>query len=164
MVACLAVAEVRPFRALTYDRSVAGPLGDLVSPPYDVISAEQRLGYLDASAFNAVRLILPEVEYEEVAGLIADWRARGVLTRAESPVMIGWTQTFTLPDGATLKPAGAGADWGPAVDESTLAAKPDDEILETIRVDCLEGAYYLIDYRGYEGYEPGDNVVFTHGR
>ena len=64
-----------------------------------------------------------------------------------------------IPDGATLKPAGAGSDWGGAVDESTLAALPDEEILKAIREDCLEGAYYLVDYRGYEGYEPGDNVV-----
>lgn len=35
----------------------------------------------------------------------------------------------------------------------------ESEILEATRVDCLKGAYYLIDYRGFEGYEPGDNVV-----
>ena len=64
-----------------------------------------------------------------------------------------------VPEGAALKPAGAGDDWGAAVDESTLAAQADEEILAAIREDCLEGAYYLIDYRGYEGYEPGDNVV-----
>ena len=37
--------------------------------------------------------------------------------------------------------------------------KADAEILEATRKDCLEGAWYLIDYRGYEGYKPGDNVV-----
>jgi hypothetical protein len=31
--------------------------------------------------------------------------------------------------------------------------------LTTIREEVLQGAYYLIDYRGYAGYEPGDNVV-----
>ena len=33
-----AVPTVRPFRALRYDPAVAGPLDDLVAPPYDVIS------------------------------------------------------------------------------------------------------------------------------
>ncbi|MCB0416727.1 MAG: pyruvate dehydrogenase [Bdellovibrionaceae bacterium] len=33
------------------------------------------------------------------------------------------------------------------------------EILETVRKEVLEGAYPLIDYRGYEGYTPGDNVI-----
>jgi pyruvate dehydrogenase E1 component len=46
-----------------------------------------------------------------------------------------------------------------AVDESTVEAVDEHTILEAIRKDVLEGAYYLIDYRGYAGYEPGDNVV-----
>lgn len=41
----------------------------------------------------------------------------------------------------------------------------DASILAQTREDCLAGAYYLIDHRGAEGYEPGDNVVhlFTMG-
>ncbi len=35
----------------------------------------------------------------------------------------------------------------------------DEAILEAVRADCLRGAYYLLDGRGREGYEPGDNVV-----
>lgn len=35
----------------------------------------------------------------------------------------------------------------------------DKDILKEIRNDVLKGAYYLLDYRGFEGYEPGDNVV-----
>jgi pyruvate dehydrogenase E1 component len=60
---------------------------------------------------------------------------------------------------ATLKPKGAGSEWNQAIDESTLPALEDEELLERARVDCLAGAYYLVDWRGYEGYEPGDNVV-----
>jgi pyruvate dehydrogenase E1 component len=36
---------------------------------------------------------------------------------------------------------------------------PDEELLARVRKDCLAGAYYLVDGRGREGYEPGDNVV-----
>ena len=93
------MAFVRPFRALTYDRQVAGPLSGVVSPPYDVISPEEREGYLAASDHNAVRLILPGTDYDDVAGLMADWLAAGVITRADAPVMIAWTQTFDLGDG-----------------------------------------------------------------
>jgi pyruvate dehydrogenase E1 component len=46
-----------------------------------------------------------------------------------------------------------------AVDEASLATVEENVIWEAIRKDVLEGAYYLIDYRGYAGYEPGDNVV-----
>lgn len=35
----------------------------------------------------------------------------------------------------------------------------EDEILEATRRDAVQGAYYLVDWRGYEGYEPGENVV-----
>jgi uncharacterized protein (DUF1015 family) len=97
-VRSLSVADVRPFRALGYS-AAAGPLGDLVSPPYDVISPEERRLYLAASPYNAVRLILPEVSYEEVGGLIASWRHDGVLGAAPEPVLIAWTQTFALDDG-----------------------------------------------------------------
>lgn len=46
-----------------------------------------------------------------------------------------------------------------ASDETQVATIAEEQILETLRQDVLEGAYYLIDYRGYAGYEPGDNVV-----
>jgi pyruvate dehydrogenase E1 component len=64
-----------------------------------------------------------------------------------------------LPEGARLKPAGAGDDWGAALEESTVATRPDAEILAAVRRDVLRGAYHLVDWRGYAGYEPGDNVV-----
>ncbi|TAJ13912.1 MAG: pyruvate dehydrogenase [Planctomycetota bacterium] len=69
-----------------------------------------------------------------------------------------------LPSEAKLKPAGAGADWdaaahGAVVDESTLEPLPDAELYAKLRRDCLAGGYYLVDWRGYAGYEPGDNVV-----
>lgn len=43
--------------------------------------------------------------------------------------------------------------------ESEVESLSDSEILGQVRESVLKGAYYLIDYRGYAGYEPGDNVV-----
>jgi pyruvate dehydrogenase E1 component len=63
------------------------------------------------------------------------------------------------PPGAPLAPAGADASWGDAVDESSLPALPDEELLARVQRDCLAGAWYLVDWRGYAGYEPGENVV-----
>ena len=65
----------------------------------------------------------------------------------------------SLPEGTELKPAGADDSWGAGVDESTVAPLDDAAILARLREDVLAGGYYLIDYRGYAGYEPGDNVV-----
>ena len=43
--------------------------------------------------------------------------------------------------------------------------KSDEEILDLWSQDMLKGGYRLVDYRGYEGYHPDDNVVniFTTG-
>lgn len=46
-----------------------------------------------------------------------------------------------------------------ASNEEEVAAWDDAAILRQVRDEVLQGAYYLIDYRGYAGYEPGDNVV-----
>jgi pyruvate dehydrogenase E1 component len=37
--------------------------------------------------------------------------------------------------------------------------KAEDEILESTRKDCLEGGFYVLDYRGHVGYRPSENVV-----
>jgi len=35
----------------------------------------------------------------------------------------------------------------------------DEDILSALRTNVLAGGYYLIDYHGFTGFEPGDNVV-----
>jgi pyruvate dehydrogenase E1 component len=64
---------------------------------------------------------------------------------------------FKADQSQLLHPAGFPIEG--AVDESTVGTIADEEMMETVRQDVLAGAYYLIDYRGYAGYEPGDNVV-----
>ena len=84
---------VRPFRALRY----AGPLDDLVAPPYDVISPEQRLAYLARSPHNVVHLTLPDSD-EQAAHDLAAWREQGVLVE-EEPRYWWVAQDYTGPDG-----------------------------------------------------------------
>lgn len=43
--------------------------------------------------------------------------------------------------------------------ESSLESVSEAEMMKALRTEVLKGAYYLIDYRGYAGYVPGDNVV-----
>jgi uncharacterized protein (DUF1015 family) len=91
------VPVVRPFGALRYDTSVAGALGELVAPPYDVIGEETRRDYLARSPYNVVHLTLPEAP-EDAARDLAAWRAGGVLT--EAPSGYWWlAQDYTGPDG-----------------------------------------------------------------
>ncbi len=46
-----------------------------------------------------------------------------------------------------------------ATEETSIPTLSDADILEATRLDVLNGGYYLINYEGYAGYEPGDNVV-----
>lgn len=45
------------------------------------------------------------------------------------------------------------------VDEASVPAIVEAEMFKVMREEVLAGAYKLIDYSGYRGYEPGDNVV-----
>lgn len=46
-----------------------------------------------------------------------------------------------------------------ATPEDQVASWTEGQILNQVRAEVLNGGYYLIDYRGYAGYEAGDNVV-----
>ena len=91
------MAEIKPFRAVRYDESKAGPLASLVAPPYDVIGSEERLEYLERSPYNVVHLTLPETE-EQAARDFADWREEGALVDDDEGL---WAleQDYVGPDG-----------------------------------------------------------------
>ena len=93
-----AVAEVRQFRAERYGEA-AGPLDELVAPPYDVISPEQRLEYLARSPYNVVHLTLPDSE-EDAAKLLRTWRDEEILVRDE-PSAWALSQSYVGPDGVS---------------------------------------------------------------
>jgi uncharacterized protein (DUF1015 family) len=92
------MATIRPFRALRYDEGVAGPLADLVAPPYDVISDEERKEYRHRNPHNVVRLTLPDSE-EQAAEDLAGWRETGVLVEEEEPSYWWLSQEYVGPDG-----------------------------------------------------------------
>jgi uncharacterized protein (DUF1015 family) len=91
------MAVVKPFRALRYDEAAAGPLEQLVAPPYDVIDDERREELRDRSPYNVVRLTLPDSE-EEAARELDDWRAQGILVE-EPPAVWALEQEYVGPDG-----------------------------------------------------------------
>src|SRR5947207_261576 len=93
-----AVAEVRQFRAERYGEA-AGPLEQLVAPPYDVISPEQRLEYLARSPHNVVHLTLPDSD-EQAATLLSKWREERILVRDE-PSAWALSQSYVGPDGVS---------------------------------------------------------------
>jgi uncharacterized protein (DUF1015 family) len=92
------MALVRPFRALRYDGKRAGPLSELVAPPYDVISPAERDQYLARSPYNIVHLTLPDSP-EDAARDAEAWQRDGILVREQEPTAWALSQTYTGPDG-----------------------------------------------------------------
>ena len=95
------MAVVKPFRALRY----AEPLGEVVAPPYDVISSTQRQQYLTKCPHNVVHLTLPDDE-SDAARLLAEWQADGTLVRDEEPALWWLVQDYTGPDGVPRRREG----------------------------------------------------------
>jgi uncharacterized protein (DUF1015 family) len=95
------MAEVRPLQALHYDASQVGDLAGVVSPPYDVIDADDRAALADRSPYNVVEVDLPQGDdpYAAAAATFADWRERGVVVRDEQPAVWAVVQDYTGPDG-----------------------------------------------------------------
>jgi uncharacterized protein (DUF1015 family) len=96
------MAEIQPLRALHYDPAVTGGLQDVVSPPYDVIDADQRAALLKRSPYNVVAIDLPEGgddRYDNAAATLAQWRAQGVIVADETPALWTLAQEYTGPDG-----------------------------------------------------------------
>jgi uncharacterized protein (DUF1015 family) len=98
------MAIFRPFRARRYATDVAGPLGNLLAPPYDVIGSAQREQLLARSPHSIVRIDLsglPEdpadqVRYDHAAALFAEWVAGGVLPADHEPSYYVYEQEFHL--------------------------------------------------------------------
>ncbi len=52
------MADIQPFRGLRYSLGPGEDLGQLLCPPYDIISPEQQVELHQRSPYNAVRLEL----------------------------------------------------------------------------------------------------------
>lgn len=85
-----------PFRGLRYT-AAAGPLQDLLAPPYDVITPAQQAALAGRNPRNAVHLELAEggeERYGRVASLIAGWQAAGMVHREPQPMLYVYEQEF----------------------------------------------------------------------
>lgn len=99
------MAQIRPLHGLRFS-DAAGDATQLVAPPYDVISPEEREELAAQSPYNVVRLTLPEqekddrskfVKYARSAARLEEWRRSGQIIRDEQPTLYRYTQTFTIP-------------------------------------------------------------------
>ncbi len=90
------MADIQPFRALRYDLSKAGEIQDLTSPPYDIVSEEQRQDYLQRNPHNIIRLELPKGQepYREAQKTLEAWLESGVLKNDMDPGLYLYEMEF----------------------------------------------------------------------
>src|SRR6267154_3753921 len=90
--------RIEPFRALLYNREVAGEPARVVAPPYDLIGAARQNQLYERSPYNIVRLELgrePD-RYAVAEKTLADWLGARVLVRAPRPAIYQYTQSFDV--------------------------------------------------------------------
>jgi uncharacterized protein (DUF1015 family) len=98
------MADVQPFRAVRYS-GAAGPLVDLVAPPYDAVSSQERDLLFTRSPYNVVHLTLPDSP-EEAGRLYRAWLVEGVLEQEDEPSAWLLAEDFVGPDGVLRERCG----------------------------------------------------------
>ena len=86
------MADVQPFNGIRYSSRLGEDLGQLLCPPYDVISPERQATLHERSHYNAVRLELgmdtpadsaESNRYTRASSLLEEWLSNGVLLPEE---------------------------------------------------------------------------------
>jgi uncharacterized protein (DUF1015 family) len=98
------MAEIRPLRAVRYERSAVGSLDAVVAPPYDVVDEEMRATLVRKSPFNVVEIDLPRADgggdpYLHAQTTYEHWLQQGILVREREDTIWALTQTYQGPDG-----------------------------------------------------------------
>ncbi|MCW4054112.1 MAG: DUF1015 domain-containing protein [Candidatus Bathyarchaeota archaeon] len=91
------MVDIRPFRAIRYTEKAGDP-ANLISQPYDKISAALQKEYYGKSDYNYCRLILPmeNNKYEAAQQRIQKWLSQGILFKDEEPAVFVSRQEFRL--------------------------------------------------------------------
>lgn len=98
------MADVRPLQGIRYSGEKVGNVGEVVTPPFDVISAEDQVRFYARHPYNVIRLELGQElaeddtldnRYTRAAAALAEWRVQGVLRQETTPHYYLYQQVFT---------------------------------------------------------------------
>ena len=98
--------EIKPFKAFRFDPQVVGDVGSCISPPYDVISAQQQQQLYDKNPYNIVRIIKGKTsdsdndsdnQYTRAADYLNKWIEQGALKQDSEEAIYGYVQDFNQP-------------------------------------------------------------------
>jgi len=148
---------LEPFAGIRYS---SGALGDIVCPPYDIISPAHQNALYERHPHNAVRLELARGEgvarYESAAATFGQWRDEGILAGDPGPSLYVYRQDFVSPTGERRRVAGVigalalepfGDDSGVLPHERTMEA-PKKDRLALLRACPVNVSPIYAIYRG----------------
>ena len=99
------MATITPFKGIVYNQSKAGSIGNLVCPPYDIISPSEQQGLYRKSPYNVVRLEFglespgdtdTDNRYTRAAALFDEWFKTGILRQSETPAVYIYEMEYTV--------------------------------------------------------------------
>ena len=102
------MADIQPFRGVLYNTKRV-KADEVLTQPYDKITAEMRERYLKPSPYNLIRIELGKEEaadtesnnkYTRARDLYQAWLGEGILRRAAKPALYYLEQSFAAPDGS----------------------------------------------------------------
>lgn len=110
----IVMADIRAFRGFRYDLGRAGPLSDLIAPPYDVVDPALQQALYDRSPYNAIRVELTRDEpddtptrnrYTRAGQTLSGWQIENVLQQDTLRSLYAIEQEFTV-EGTTHRRRG----------------------------------------------------------
>ena len=92
------MAIVVPFKGLRF-KELAGPINELVCPPYDIISESQRKAFLETNEHNVIRLELPKEGddiYKKAGEILNSWLESNVVATEDSDKFYIYEEEFEV--------------------------------------------------------------------
>lgn len=132
--------RLSPFVGMRYNSEAVPDVGEVTSPPYDVMDRSMIESLLNGHPKNIVRLILPrlvaepmtgEDPYRRAAKLLARWRADQILVTGETPALYVYEYGDTLHSVCGLVGALELRDY------SERVVLPHEDVIEGIVADRL---------------------------
>ncbi|MFQ5965103.1 MAG: DUF1015 domain-containing protein [Candidatus Scalinduaceae bacterium] len=99
------MATILPFKGLRYNPEKIKDISKVITPPYDIISEEDKEGYYQLHPNNIIRLILgrdfpddnqSSNKYIRAAEFFDTWRKENILIQDTEPAIYVYAQEFTL--------------------------------------------------------------------
>lgn len=99
------MANIKPFKGLRYDIQMVGDIASVVTPPYDIISAQQQEEYYQKNEHNVIRLeygkelpddSVTENKYTRAGEFLKSWIDDGILKFEDTDCIYLYEQKFYI--------------------------------------------------------------------